>query len=92
MNELGSLLKMLDHEKVSPATADKMASVRNILDSLQLSGIELGGSVHNLSGLYFLPCLYLRCSDVTNPFKIYELTANTVVIFIYIIIVYLFYF
>lgn len=34
VNELGSLLKMLDHETVSPATADKMASVRNILDSL----------------------------------------------------------
>lgn len=34
VNELGSLLKMLDHETVSPATADKVASVRNILDSL----------------------------------------------------------
>lgn len=41
VNELGSLLKMLDHETVSPATADKMASIRNILDSLQLSGTEL---------------------------------------------------
>lgn len=40
MNELGSLLKMLDQETVSPATADKMASIRNILDSLQLSGTE----------------------------------------------------
>uniref|UniRef100_A0A3Q0STU0 Actin filament-associated protein 1-like 1 n=1 Tax=Amphilophus citrinellus TaxID=61819 RepID=A0A3Q0STU0_AMPCI len=40
VNELGSLLKMLDHETVSPATADKMASIRNILDSLQLSGTE----------------------------------------------------
>lgn len=38
VNELSSLLKMLDHETVSPATADKMASIRNILDSLQLSG------------------------------------------------------
>uniref|UniRef100_A0A3Q4GPN1 Actin filament-associated protein 1-like 1 n=1 Tax=Neolamprologus brichardi TaxID=32507 RepID=A0A3Q4GPN1_NEOBR len=37
VNELGSLLKMLDHETVSPATAEKMASIRNILDSLQLS-------------------------------------------------------
>lgn len=34
MSELGSLLKLLDHETLSPATADKMASVRNILDSL----------------------------------------------------------
>lgn len=40
VNELGSLLKMLDHETVSPATAEKMASIRNILDSLQLSGTE----------------------------------------------------
>lgn len=38
LNELNSLLKMLDHETVSPDTADKMASVRNILDSLQQSG------------------------------------------------------
>lgn len=38
LNELASLLKMLDHEAVSPATADKMASVRNIVDSMQLSG------------------------------------------------------
>lgn len=38
VNELGSLLKMLDHETVSPATADKMASIRNILDTVQLSG------------------------------------------------------
>ncbi|KAF3705670.1 Actin filament-associated protein 1-like 1 [Channa argus] len=35
VNELGSLLKMLDQETVSPATAEKMASIRNILDSLQ---------------------------------------------------------
>ena len=41
VNELSSLLKMLDHETVSPATADKMASVRNVLDSMQLSGTEL---------------------------------------------------
>lgn len=40
MSELGSLLKMLDHETVSQATTDKMASVRNILDSLQLSGTQ----------------------------------------------------
>lgn len=38
LNELSSLLKMLDHETVSPDTAEKMASVRNILDSLQQSG------------------------------------------------------
>ncbi|XP_038564884.1 actin filament-associated protein 1-like 1 [Micropterus salmoides] len=50
VNELGSLLKMLDHEKVSPATADKMASVRNILDSLQLSV--------NGSDVYMNSCLY----------------------------------
>lgn len=34
VGELGSLLKLLDQETLSPATADKMASVRNILDSL----------------------------------------------------------
>lgn len=34
VNELGSLLKLLDQETLSPATSDKMASVRNILDSL----------------------------------------------------------
>lgn len=41
VSELGSLLKMLDHETVSQATTDKMASVRNILDSLQLSGTRI---------------------------------------------------
>ncbi|KAG7516226.1 hypothetical protein JOB18_026033 [Solea senegalensis] len=41
---------MLDHETVSPATADKMASVRNILDSLQLSV--------NGSDVYMNSCLY----------------------------------
>uniref|UniRef100_A0A3Q0SVR1 Actin filament associated protein 1-like 1b n=1 Tax=Amphilophus citrinellus TaxID=61819 RepID=A0A3Q0SVR1_AMPCI len=50
VNELGSLLKMLDHETVSPATADKMASIRNILDSLQLSV--------NRSEVYMNSCLY----------------------------------
>ncbi|KAM9333855.1 actin filament-associated protein 1-like 1 [Pholidichthys leucotaenia] len=50
VNELGSLLKMLDHETVSPATADKMASVRNILDSMQLSV--------NGSDVYMNSCLY----------------------------------
>ncbi|GAA6225678.1 actin filament-associated protein 1-like 1 isoform X4 [Lates japonicus] len=50
VNELGSLLKMLDHEMVSPATADKMASIRNILDSLQLSV--------NGSDVYMNSCLY----------------------------------
>lgn len=34
VGELGSLLKLLDHETLSPATADKIASVRNILESL----------------------------------------------------------
>ncbi|XP_008331479.1 actin filament-associated protein 1-like 1b isoform X1 [Cynoglossus semilaevis] len=50
LNELASLLKMLDHEAVSPATADKMASVRNIVDSMQLS----------VSGpdVYMNSCLY----------------------------------
>uniref|UniRef100_A0A3Q4GPR6 Actin filament-associated protein 1-like 1 n=1 Tax=Neolamprologus brichardi TaxID=32507 RepID=A0A3Q4GPR6_NEOBR len=47
---LGSLLKMLDHETVSPATAEKMASIRNILDSLQLSV--------NGSDVYMNSCLY----------------------------------
>ncbi|KAA8586764.1 hypothetical protein FQN60_000600 [Etheostoma spectabile] len=50
VNELGSLLKMLDNETVSPATADKMASIRNILDSMQLSV--------NRSDLYVNSCLY----------------------------------
>ncbi|XP_058484190.1 actin filament-associated protein 1-like 1b isoform X2 [Solea solea] len=50
VSELGSLLKMLDHETVSPATADKMASVRNILESLQLSV--------NGSDVYMNSCLY----------------------------------
>ncbi|XP_035523088.1 actin filament-associated protein 1-like 1, partial [Morone saxatilis] len=50
VNELGSLLKMLDRETVSPATADKMASIRNILDSLQLSV--------NGSDVYMNSCLY----------------------------------
>ncbi|XP_068187544.1 actin filament-associated protein 1-like 1 isoform X2 [Antennarius striatus] len=50
VNELGSLLKMLDHEMVSPATADKMASVRNILGSLQSSV--------NGSDVYMNSCLY----------------------------------
>ncbi|XP_061755242.1 actin filament-associated protein 1-like 1 isoform X2 [Nerophis ophidion] len=48
VNELGGLLKMLDHESVSPATADKMASVRNILDALSVSG----------SDVYMNSCLY----------------------------------
>uniref|UniRef100_A0A7N9AQL4 Actin filament-associated protein 1-like 1 n=1 Tax=Mastacembelus armatus TaxID=205130 RepID=A0A7N9AQL4_9TELE len=50
VNELGSLLKMLDHETVSPATADKMASIRNILESLQLSV--------NGSDVYMNSCFY----------------------------------
>ncbi|XP_041657801.1 actin filament-associated protein 1-like 1 [Cheilinus undulatus] len=50
VNELGSLLKMLDHETVSPATSEKMASVRNILDSLPLSV--------NGSDVYMNSCLY----------------------------------
>lgn len=44
MSELGSLLKMLDHETLSQATTDQMASVRNILDSLQLSGTPMRGA------------------------------------------------
>ncbi|KAK9536450.1 hypothetical protein VZT92_006226 [Zoarces viviparus] len=50
VNELGSLLKMLDQETVSPATADKMASIRVILDSMQLSV--------NGSDIYMNSCLY----------------------------------
>uniref|UniRef100_A0A8C5NEJ2 Actin filament-associated protein 1-like 1 n=1 Tax=Gouania willdenowi TaxID=441366 RepID=A0A8C5NEJ2_GOUWI len=50
VTELSSLLKMLDHETVSPATADKMASVRNILDSLPRSV--------NGSDVYVNSCLY----------------------------------
>ncbi|KAK2828177.1 hypothetical protein Q5P01_019211 [Channa striata] len=49
VNELGSLLKMLDHETVSPATAEKMASIRNILDSLQRAN---GSDVYMNSSLY----------------------------------------
>ncbi|XP_034539274.1 actin filament-associated protein 1-like 1 [Notolabrus celidotus] len=50
VNELGSLLKMLDMETVSPATSEKMASIRNILESLQLSV--------NGSDVYMNSCLY----------------------------------
>lgn len=50
VNELNLLLKMLDQEAVSPATADKMASVRNILESVQLS---VSGS-----DVYMNSCLY----------------------------------
>uniref|UniRef100_A0AAQ4QCK9 Actin filament-associated protein 1-like 1 n=1 Tax=Gasterosteus aculeatus aculeatus TaxID=481459 RepID=A0AAQ4QCK9_GASAC len=50
VSELGSLLKLLDHETVSPATTDKMASIRNILDSMQLSV--------NGSDVYINSCLY----------------------------------
>ncbi|CAN9501493.1 unnamed protein product [Ophioblennius macclurei] len=50
VTELSSLLKLLDHETVSPATAEKMASIRNILDSLQLSV--------NGSDVYMNSCLY----------------------------------
>lgn len=50
VNELSVLLKMLDQEAVSPATADKMASVRNILDSVQLS--VRGSDVYMNSCLY----------------------------------------
>lgn len=48
VSELGSLLKLLDHETLSPATADKMASVRNVLDSLPVTG----------SDVYMNSCLY----------------------------------
>nr|XP_057943060.1 actin filament-associated protein 1-like 1 isoform X2 [Doryrhamphus excisus] len=50
VSELGALLKMLDHESISPATADKMASVRNILDALQVSVGK--------SDVYMNSCLY----------------------------------
>ncbi|XP_053187426.1 actin filament-associated protein 1-like 1 isoform X2 [Scomber japonicus] len=50
VSELGSLLKMLDNETVSPATAEKMASIRNILDTVQLSV--------NGSDIYMNSCLY----------------------------------
>ncbi|XP_029957435.1 actin filament-associated protein 1-like 1b [Salarias fasciatus] len=50
VTELSSLLKLLDHETVSPATAEKMASIRNILESLQLSV--------NGSDVYMNSCLY----------------------------------
>ncbi|KAM6907495.1 actin filament-associated protein 1-like 1 [Xenentodon cancila] len=50
VNELSCLLKMLDHETVSPATSDKIASVRSIMDTLQLS--VNGSDVYMNSGLY----------------------------------------
>ncbi|XP_077448461.1 actin filament-associated protein 1-like 1 [Stigmatopora argus] len=48
--ELVSLLKMLDGESVSAATADKMVSVRNILDTLHVSDGN--------SDVYMNSCLY----------------------------------
>lgn len=59
VSELGSLLKMLDHETVSQATADQMASVRNILDSLQLSGTPMRGAACGPEA-----CLQGRAQDV----------------------------
>ncbi|KAM4619939.1 actin filament-associated protein 1-like 1 isoform 2-T2 [Polymixia lowei] len=50
VNELGLLLKMLDQETVSPATAEKMTSVRNIMETLQ--------PTVNRSDLYMNSCLY----------------------------------
>ncbi|KAF3841040.1 hypothetical protein F7725_006902 [Dissostichus mawsoni] len=50
VSELGSLLKMLDHETVSSATAEKMASVRNIMESMPLPV--------NGSDVYMNSCLY----------------------------------
>ncbi|CAL8265732.1 unnamed protein product [Merluccius merluccius] len=50
VSELGLLLKMLDQETVSPATADKMASVRNIMETVKPTG--------NGSDLYMNSCLY----------------------------------
>ncbi|XP_034033994.1 actin filament-associated protein 1-like 1 isoform X2 [Thalassophryne amazonica] len=50
VSELGSLLNMLDQETVSTATADKMASVRNLLETLPPSG--------NGSDVYMNSCLY----------------------------------
>ncbi|XP_077362040.1 actin filament-associated protein 1-like 1 isoform X2 [Festucalex cinctus] len=50
VSELATLLKMLDGESISAATADKMASVRDILGTLQVSG---GGS-----DVYVNSCLH----------------------------------
>ncbi|KAM3869580.1 actin filament-associated protein 1-like 1 [Diretmus argenteus] len=50
VNELGVLLKMLDQETVSPPTTDKMASIRNILETLQ--------PTVNGSDVYMNSCLY----------------------------------
>uniref|UniRef100_A0A8C2WTB1 Actin filament-associated protein 1-like 1 n=1 Tax=Cyclopterus lumpus TaxID=8103 RepID=A0A8C2WTB1_CYCLU len=73
VNELGSLLKMLDHETVSPATADKMASIRNILDSMQLSV--------NGSDVYMNSCLYGNGTSFVEslPFASVGLTTKTLV-------------
>ncbi|XP_041865193.1 actin filament-associated protein 1-like 1 [Melanotaenia boesemani] len=69
VNELSSLLKMLDHETVSPATADKMASIRNILDSLQLSV--------NGSDVYMNSCLYGNgTSFVESLFEDFDCDLN----------------
>lgn len=73
VNELGSLLKMLDHETVSPATADKMASIRNIMDSMQLGRkkkCHVEGVVCTVCGFHFSYLIsYIRCSEMTNYFK-----------------------
>ncbi|KAJ3588873.1 hypothetical protein NHX12_009727 [Muraenolepis orangiensis] len=50
VSELGLLMKMLDQEKLSPATEDKMASVRNMMESVQPT---VDGS-----DLYMNSCLY----------------------------------
>uniref|UniRef100_A0A3B4B2N1 Actin filament-associated protein 1-like 1 n=1 Tax=Periophthalmus magnuspinnatus TaxID=409849 RepID=A0A3B4B2N1_9GOBI len=46
VNELSVLLKMLDQEAVSPATADKMNSVRNLLESFPKTPPFVVGHVH----------------------------------------------
>lgn len=66
MNELGSLLKMLDHETVSPATADKMASVRNIMDSMQLSGTEMKSQME--AAVYMVAYIPFLITGCHKPF------------------------
>ncbi|TNM84735.1 actin filament-associated protein 1-like 1b isoform X1 [Takifugu flavidus] len=69
VSELAALLKMLDQETVSQATANQMASVRNILDSLKLS-------VHG-SDVYMNSCFYGNgTSFVESLFEDFDCDLN----------------
>ncbi|KAF7662524.1 hypothetical protein LDENG_00233740 [Lucifuga dentata] len=69
MNELGTLLKMLDQETVSPATADKMASIRSILETVQ--------PAVNGSDIYMNSCLYGNSTSfVESLFEDFDCDLN----------------